>query len=136
MPSFASRAASGSRLTHAWVWRDPGLGLAGPTRRPGFAASNPVGALDLLAPWVCNPRLLASHLFSSSFSFLPYLDENQVREGLGSFFAIFLLYVRCHCLSECCKTYILQPIRIEVKSIYIYGGCGMRFTKPKVFKVV
>jgi hypothetical protein len=20
--------------------------------------------------------------------------------------------------------------------IYIYGGCGMRFTKPKVFKVV
>jgi hypothetical protein len=37
-----------------------------------------------LAPWVCNPCLLASLLFFSSFSsfssfsFLPYLDKNQV----------------------------------------------------------
>jgi hypothetical protein len=54
----------------------------------------------------------------SSFSFLPYLDENQVWEGLDFFFfAIFLLYVRCHCPSGCCKTHILQPILIEVKSI-------------------
>ena len=68
-----------------------------------------------------DPRLLPSLLFFSSFSFifsfsfLPSLDENQLWEGLDFFCVIFLLYVRCHCPNGCCKTHLLQLIRIEVK---------------------
>jgi hypothetical protein len=40
------------------------------------------------------------------------LNENQPWEGFYFFGAIFLLYVRCHALSECCKTHLSQIDRI------------------------
>jgi hypothetical protein len=66
---------------------------ANPSKKKKTYRSRPTAAP---ASWVCNPHLLASLLFFSSFSsfsFLPYLDENQVSEGLGFFFLQFFFFM-------------------------------------------
>jgi hypothetical protein len=93
--------------------RDLGRGSRWPARsRPA------VGPLRLHCG-SADPRLLPSlpfFFFSSLPSLLSLffllLDENQLWEGLYFFCAIFLLYVRCHALSECYKTHLLQMDRI------------------------
>jgi hypothetical protein len=54
------------------------------------------------------PFIFSSLSSVSSFS----LDENRLREGLDFCFAFFLLYMRCHCSSGCCKNHVLQTDRI------------------------
>jgi hypothetical protein len=94
---------------------------AGPT--PGETQAVGLGGQPNLGrPWVhCACTVgLQTHVFFLLFFFslsLPYLfflllDENQLWEGLYFFCAIFLLYVRCHALSGCCKTHLLQMDRI------------------------